>query len=155
LTKGDIILFLLSISYFTQSLKRSLIIRPNPAKLEDNYTKKVDKIFKTRSSFVKFLRDNYLGNGKFFGYKTFEDGHYWLGINNEGLMYAIGNEIRHLNSVESGEIYDIWFKIAQNSEIYQELILSKVCLQELQKLNKDKFMEFNYEITLLKEQGII
>jgi plasmid replication initiation protein len=130
-------------------------IRPNPAKLQDNYTKKVDKIFKTRASFVKFLRENYAGNGKMFGYKTFEDGNYWLGMDNKGLMYATGNEIRHLNSVESGEIYDIWFKIAQNSEIYQELILSKVCLQELQKLNKNKFMEFNYEITLLKEQGII
>jgi plasmid replication initiation protein len=129
-------------------------ILPNPAKLQDNYNKN-DKIFKTRASFVKFLRDNYLGNGKFFGYKTFEDGNYWLGINNKGLMYATGNEIRHLNSVESGEIYDIWFKIAQNSELYQELILSKVCLQELQKLNKDKFMEFNYEIKLLKEQGNI
>jgi hypothetical protein len=70
-------------------------------------------------------------------------------------MYATGNEIRHLNNVESGEIYDIWFKIAQNSELYQELILNGVCLKELQKANKDKFMEFNYQIKLLKEQGII
>jgi hypothetical protein len=132
------------------------IIRPNPAKLEDNYTKKVDKIFKTRASFVNFLRENYSGNGKMFGYKTFEDGNYWLGINNKGLMYAtLAEEIKHLNSVESGEIYDIWFKIAQNSEIYQELILNGICLQELQKTNKDKFMEFNYQIKLLKEQGII
>jgi plasmid replication initiation protein len=130
-------------------------ILPNPAKLEDNYTKKVDKIFKTRASFVKFLRDNYSGNGKFFGYKTIDRKNYWLGINNEGLMYASGNEIRHLNSVESGEIYDIWFKIAQNSELYKEMLESGVCLQELQKLNKDKFMELNYEIILLKEQGII
>jgi hypothetical protein len=131
-------------------------ILPNPSKLEDNYTKKVDKIFKTRASFVKFLRENYLGNGKFFGYKTIEGRNYWLGINNKGLMYAtLGEEIKHLNSVESGEIYDIWFKIAQNSEIYQEFILNGVCLKELQKLNKDKFVEFNYQILLLKEQGII
>jgi plasmid replication initiation protein len=130
-------------------------ILPNPAKLQDNYNKN-DKIFKTRASFVKFLRENYSGNGKYFGYKTIEGRNWWLGINNKDLMYAtLAEEIKHLNSVESGEIYDIWFKIAQNSELYQELILSKVCLQELQKTNKDKFMEFNYEIKLFKEQGII
>jgi plasmid replication initiation protein len=130
-------------------------ILPNPAKLEDNYTKKVDEIFKTRASFVKFLRENYSGNGKIFGYKTFDGVNYWLGINNEGLMYATGNEIRHLNSVESGEIYDIWFKIAQNSELYQELILNGVCLQELQKINKENFLKLNSDIKLFKEQGII
>jgi plasmid replication initiation protein len=130
-------------------------IRLNPKNMEDNYNKN-NNYFKSRASFVKFLRDNYLGNGKFFGYKTFEDGNYWLGMDNKGLMYAtLGEEIKHLNSVESGEIYDIWFKIAQNSELYQEFILNGICLQELQKTNKDKFMEFNYQIKLLKEQGII
>jgi plasmid replication initiation protein len=47
------------------------LIRLNPKNMEDNYNKN-DNYFKSRASFVKFLRDNYAGNGKYFGYKTIE-----------------------------------------------------------------------------------
>jgi plasmid replication initiation protein len=133
-----------------------LFIRPNPTKLQENNNQKINKIFKTRASFIRFLRENYSGNGKMFGFKTIDKKIYWLGINNKGLMYAtLSNEIRNLNSSESLDIYNIWFKIAQNSELYQELINNKVCLQELQKTNKSKIIDLNYEIKLFQDQGII
>jgi plasmid replication initiation protein len=131
------------------------IIRPNPAKLEDNYNKN-DNYFKSRASFVKFLRENYSGNGKYFGYKTIEGRNWWLGINNKGLMYAtLAEEIKHLNSVESEQFYDIWFKIANNIELYRDILINKECLKELYKENKEVYFGLIEQILLLKEQGII
>jgi plasmid replication initiation protein len=130
-------------------------ILPNPAKLEDNYNKN-DKIFKTRASFVNFLRKNYAGTGKAFGYKTIEGRNWWLGINNKGLMYAtLAEEIKHLNSVESKQFYNIWFKIANNIELYRDILINKECLKELYKENKDVYFGLVEQILLLKEQGII
>jgi plasmid replication initiation protein len=130
-------------------------ILPNPAKLQDNYNKN-DNYFKSRASFVKFLRDNYAGNGKYFGYKTIEGRNWWLGINNKGLMYAtLAEEIKHLNSVESEQFYDIWFKIAKNIELYRDILINKECLEELYKENKEVYFGLVEQILLLKEQGII
>jgi hypothetical protein len=105
---------------------------------------------------VKFLRDNYAGNGKYFGYKTIEGRNWWLGINNKGLMYAtLAEEIKHLNSVESEQFYDIWFKIAKNIELYRDILINKECLEELYKENKEVYFGLVEQILLLKEQGII
>jgi plasmid replication initiation protein len=131
------------------------LIRLNPKNMEDNYNKN-DNYFKSRASFVKFLRDNYAGNGKYFGYKTIEGRNWWLGINNKGLMYAtLAEEIKHLNSVESEQFYDVWFKIAKNIELYRDILINKECLKELYKENKEVYFGLIEQILLLKEQGII
>jgi hypothetical protein len=130
-------------------------IRPNPAKLQtDNRVQ--DNYFSSRRNFVSLLRKNYSGNGKFFGFKTFEDGTYWLGMDNKGLVYGtIGGKIKDFNAVESEKIYDIWLKIAQNSELYKELVLNGVCLKELSQNNKEVWLELREELIRLKEEGII
>jgi hypothetical protein len=105
---------------------------------------------------VALLRKNYSGNGKFFGFKTFEDGTYWLGLDNKGMVYGtIKGNIKNINAVESAKIYDLWLKIAQNSELYKELVLNGVCLKDLSQNNKEVWLELREEILSLKERGII
>jgi hypothetical protein len=130
-------------------------IRPNPAKLQtDNRVQ--DNYFSSRRNFVSLLRKKYSGNCKFFGFKTFEDWTYWLGLDNKGLVYGtIGGKIKDFNAVESEKIYDIWLKIAQNSELYKELVLNGVCLKELSQNNKEVWLELREELIRLKEEGII
>jgi plasmid replication initiation protein len=131
------------------------IIRPNPAKLQDNNSTD-ERYFSSRRNFVSLLRKNYSGNGKFFGFKTFDDGTYWLGLDNNGLVYGtIGGKIKDFNAVESERIYNLWLKIAQNSDLYKELVLNGVCLKDLSQNNKEVWLELREELIRLKEEGII
>jgi plasmid replication initiation protein len=141
------------------------IIRPNPAKLEDNYTKKLANIFKNRGAFVSYLRKNYAGTGKAFGYRTINGKKWWLKLDKNRLLYGsigavtidnLDNDLtKEFNSLESGELYDLWFKIAQNSNIYKDIITQNFCLYEIFKENKELYMELQQEILLLQKQGII
>jgi hypothetical protein len=130
------------------------IIRPNPKKLKDNAQQ--FSYFKSRKAFVALLRRNYSGNGKFWGYKNFEGKLYWLGIDNNGLAYATnGKELKDFNAIESAELYDLWLTIAQNSDLYKELVLEGVCLKELAETNKELWLELKEDIIRLKEEGLI
>ena len=130
------------------------IIKPNPAKLQtDNRIQ--DNYFKSRKAFVALLRRNYSGNGKFWGFKTIDGASYWLGLDNEGLVYASGKDIKDFNGVESAEIYEFWLKVAQNSELYKELISEGICLKDLALNNKELWLEFREDLIRLKEEGII
>ena len=130
------------------------IIKPNPAKLQtDNRIQ--DNYFKSRKAFVALLRRNYSGNGKFWGFKTIDGASYWLGLDNEGLVYASGKDIKDFNGVESAEIYEFWLKVAQNSELYKELISEGICLKDLALNNKELWLEFKKDLISLKETGII
>ena len=130
------------------------IIKPNPAKLQtDNRIQ--DNYFKSRKTFVALLRKNYSGNGKFWGFKTSDGASYWLGLDNEGLVYASGKDIKDFNGVESAEIYDFWLKVAQNCPLYQELISEGICLKDLALNNKELWLEFREDLIRLKEAGII
>ena len=130
------------------------IIKPNPAKLQtDNRIQ--DNYFKSRKAFVALLRRNYSGNGKFWGFKTIDGASYWLGLDNEGLVYASGKDIKDFNGVESAEIYEFWLKVAQNSELYKELISEWICLKDLALNNKELWLEFREDLIRLKEEGII
>ena len=130
------------------------IIKPNPAKLQtDNRIQ--DNYFKSRKAFVALLRRNYSGNGKFWGFKTIDGASYWLGLDNEGLVYASGKDIKDFNGVESAEIYEFWLKVAQNSELYKELISEGICLKDLALNNKELWLEFREDLIRLKEAGII
>ena len=131
------------------------IIKPNPAKLQtDNRIQ--DNYFKSRKTFVALLRRNYSGNGKFWGFKTIDGASYWLGLDNEGLVYATsGRNIKDFNGVESAEIYDFWLKVAQNCPLYQELISEGICLKDLALNNKELWLEFREDLISLKEAGVI
>jgi plasmid replication initiation protein len=131
------------------------IIKPNPAKLQtDNRIQ--DNYFKSRKTFVALLRRNYSGNGKFWGFKTIDGATYWLGLDNNGLLYATsGKDIKDFNGVESAEIYDFWLKVAQNCPLYQELISEGICLKDLALNNKEIWLEFREDLISLKEAGII
>jgi len=131
------------------------IIRPNPAKLQtDNRTQQ--NYFKSRTTFVALLRKNYNGNGKFFGWKTIEKTNYWLGMDNNGLVYGVnGEDLKNFNAIESAKIYDIWLTIAQNSDIYKQIVGQGADLKEIAQNNKELWLELKEDIILLKEQGII
>jgi hypothetical protein len=105
---------------------------------------------------VALLRKNYSGNGKFFGFKTIDGASYWLGLDNEGLVYATsGKDIKDFNGVESAGIYEFWLKVAQNSDIYKELISEGICLKDLALNNKELWLEFREDLIRLKEAGVI
>jgi len=134
------------------------IIRLNPAKLQtDNGVQ--DNYFKSRKTFVALLRKNYSGNGKFFGWKSIAEknyNNYWLGLDKNGLLYAVlDDDIIDFNAVEAERIYDDWFKIAQNSNLYQELVSEGVCLKELSKNNKELWLDLIGDVKRLKEEEII
>ena len=130
-------------------------IRPNPKNIQsDNRIQ--ENYFSNRKAFVALLRQNYSGNGKFWGFKNIEGINYWLGLDNDGLVYATNmKEIKDFNAVESAKIYDTWLKIAQNSPIYQELVSEGVCLKQLAENNKELWLELREDLIRLKEEGII
>ena len=130
-------------------------IRPNPKNIQtDNRIQ--ENYFNNRKAFVALLRQNYSGNEKFWGFKKIEGKTYWLGLDNNGLVYGTdGKEIKDFNAVESAKIYDTWLKIAQNSPIYQELVNGGVCLKELALNNKELWLVLREDIIRLKEEGII
>jgi len=131
------------------------IIRPNPAKLQtDNRTQQ--NYFKNRITFVALLRKNYSGNGKFFGFKMVDGVNYWLGLDKQGLVYGWNKgDIKDFNAVESAGVYDLWLKIAQNSDIYREIVEQGVDLKEVAQNNKELWLELREDIIRLKEEGII
>ena len=133
------------------------IITENPKNAQTN-NKLQDNYFKSRKTFVALLRKNYSGNGKFFGWKTINGENYWLGLDNNGLVYGFGfnkEEIKDFNAIESAHLYDLWLKVAQNSFLYQELVSEGVCLKELAQNNKELWLELNKDIIRLKEEEII
>jgi len=129
------------------------IIKPNVKNLKEN-SSQYDKYFKSRKSFVELLRENYSGNEKTFGYKTINGSYFWLKMDTNGLVYGIDKNanIKEFNAIESAEIYDLWFKIAKNSELYQELLINKECIMNLE---KDIQTHLFSEVKNLKEKGII
>jgi plasmid replication initiation protein len=132
------------------------IIRPNPAKLSQTDNRMQDAYFKSRKNFVALLRKNYNGTKRFFGWKTIDGVNYWLGMDKDGLVYGMaGGEIKDFNGVESAEIYDKLLKIAQNCDLYKQLIEQGVCLKDLSKNNKELWLELKKEIIRLKEEGLI
>ena len=131
-------------------------IRPNPKNIQaDNRIQ--ENYFNNRKAFVALLRQNYSGNEKFWGFKNMDGVNYWLGLDNDGLVYGWNGKegIIDFNAVESAKIYDTWLKIAQNSPIYQELVSNGVCLKELALNNKELWLELREDIIRLKEEGII
>ena len=131
------------------------IIKENPKNIQtDNRIQ--ENYFKSRKAFVALLRQNYSGNGKFWGFKNIDGANYWLGLDNNGLVYGTdGKDIKDFNAVESAKIYDTWLKIAQNSPVYQELVNDGVCLKELALNNKELWLSLREDIIRLKEEGII
>ena len=111
--------------------------------------------FKSRKAFVSLLRKKYSGNGKFWGWKTIDNKNYWLGLDKEGLVYATGQGIRDFNAVEAERLYDLWFKIAKNSSLYQEIVSEGACIKDVTENNKELWLELRENIIRLKEEGII
>ena len=131
------------------------IIRPNPAKMQTE-NRMQENYFSNRKAFVALLRQNYSGNGKFWGFKNIDGVNYLLGLDNDGLVYGTdGKEIKDFNAVESAKLYDTWLKISQNSPLYQELVSEGVCLKQLAENNKELWLELREDIIRLKEEGII
>jgi hypothetical protein len=132
------------------------IIRPNPKNTQQTDNRMQDAYFSSRKNFVSLLRQKYSGTGKFFGWKTINDKTFWLGMDKDGLAYGTaGEEIRDFNSVESAKIYDLWLKIAQNSDLYKQLIEQGICIKDTALNDKELWLEIREELIRLREEGII
>ncbi len=130
-------------------------ITENPKNAQDNCSIQ-ENYFNNRKAFVALLRQNYSGNGKFWGFKNIDGANYWLGLDKDGLAYGTdGKEIKDFNAVESAKLYDTWLKIAQNSTLYQELVSEGACLKTIAENNKELWLELREDIIRLKEEGII
>ena len=68
-------------------------------------------------------------------------------------LYASGLD-KELNSIESERIYDIWFNFAKMLPLYQEMVDSGVCLNELQTQNLDLYMELLQQIRRVQEEKL-
>jgi len=126
-------------------------IKPNVKNLKTS-SNKYDNYFKSRKNFVALLREYYKGHEKTFGYKFIDNSLYWLKMDNKGLVYGIGKDVIEFNAIKSAEIYDIWLKIAQNSELYQQLLINKECIRSL---DNDIQAHLLNEVKSLKEKGLI
>ena len=103
------------------------IIQENPKKSEDYLISQEMSNLKSVKHFVTYLRENYSGNLKFFGYKIIDDIGYWVGLDNKGLVYGVsdnGNE-RDFNAIESEKIYYNWWQVAKTDPNYYYLVLEK------------------------------
>ena len=130
-------------------------IRENPKNIQTE-NRIQENYFSNRKAFVALLRHKYSGNSKFWGFKNIDGVNYWLGLDNNGLVYGTnGKEIKDFNAVESAKLYDTWLKIAQNSPIYQELVSSGACLKTIAENNKELWLKLREDIIRLKEEGII
>ena len=128
----------------------------NPDKQID-YSKK-NRNFASRRNFVELLRKHYKGNGKFFGFIHIDKERYWLGLDKKGLLYATSLKeggIKDFNANESLKIYDLWYKIAKHSELYQFLLESGNCLKDLSNNERSLYDCLNEEIKDLKENNLI
>ena len=131
------------------------IICPNPKNMQSGNRVQAN-YFKSRKAFVALLRKNYSGNGKFFGWKTIDRVNYWLGLDNDGLVYGVnGEDLKNFNAVESAEIYDTWLRIAQNSDTYKQMVEQGADLKDIAQNNKELWLELREDLIRLKEEGII
>jgi len=77
-------------------------------------------------------------------------------MDNNGLVYGVnGEDLKNFNAIESAEIYDTWLKIAQNSDIYKQIVEQGANLKEIAQNNKELWLELREDIIMLKEKGII
>ena len=129
------------------------IIKPNPKKVE---VKESDS-FENRASFVELLRQNYGGKRKFWGYNAIDGKSYWLGINSEGLMYGESEDglLIHPDRFQSSNIYDLWLKVAQHSQLYRDLIQEGIDLRKLKQTDQESWELFEEEIKRLKSERVI
>jgi plasmid replication initiation protein len=128
------------------------IISPNPKKLQTG-NEVQEAYFKTPKAFIEFLRKYYAGTGKAFGFGNIENiGFVWFGIDKDGLLFSFRQkdyEIENFdfNSVESMEKYRKFFKLMQNSELYQELLKRNEDMRVLKKESPELFDVLVQEFT--------
>ena len=107
------------------------IIQENPKKSEDYLISQEMSNLKSVKHFVTYLRENYSGNLKFFGYKTIKEDNKiknaWLYLNNKGLVCGVteDNERIDFNAIESERIYYNWWQVAKTDPNYYYLVLEK------------------------------
>ncbi len=133
-------------------------ITENPKNVQENYSIQ-ENYFKSRKTFVALLREKYSGNKKLFGWKTLAEknyNNYWLGLDRDGLVYGwLDGDIVDFNAVESAKIYDIWFKFAQNSDLYKQILEQGEDIRDLALHNKELWLSLINDFKRCKEERII
>ncbi len=125
--------------------------------VKDNNTIERKIMFNSIKEFASLIRDEYVGTNNFFGWKTINNKNYWLGIDNNGLVYGVSNsgEIKEFNAMESYDIYEIWFKIANNCPVFNDLVLNGVCIRKEAKNSTESWKKLNKCVFNLKDKKIV
>lgn len=109
-------------------------------------------------SFVDYVRKEYSGTFKSFGYTKIDDKTYLVGVDNLGYMYGKNvdnyNDTIELTSSQSKGIYTTWLQIANNSALYQNMLISKEDVEEHLK-TPEKANELYGEIQELIKEGVV
>jgi len=132
------------------------IIKSNPNKIQ--LDDKQEYNLRSLKHFVSFLRKNYSGNLKAFGYKNNTDNKvYWLKMDKDGLVYGFDKKNGNIefNAIESERIYKIWWEVAKENSEYYELLEQGLDLEKIYKDNVDFRMNLIETINFLKEEGVI
>ncbi len=128
-------------------------IYPNFRKLQKKKT--TSRYFNSLANFVALLRKNYTASSMFWGFENDK----WIGLDNKGLMLAVNfndnSHIKTFNAIESQKIYEKWFKIAQHSSVYQEILQEKICIKQLLQEDKHMMEQLQEDISMLKSLGEI
>ena len=118
-------------------------------RIKENY-KNCDKELKKLDfkSFVALLRKNYSGNQKFWGVKEIDGKTYWLGLDNNGLVYGWNeNECKDFNADEAKEIYLQIYKVIKKEKKVFEFIKKGVDLYQayMSKFSPNNDIKVKYE----------
>ena len=109
-------------------------------------------------SFVDYVRKEYSGTFKSFGYTKVDNKTYLVGVDNLGYMYGKNiddhNDTIELTSSQSKGIYTTWLQIANNSALYQSILNEKEDIEEYLKI-PEKANELYSEIQDLMEEGLV
>ncbi len=131
------------------------VIQENPKKNEDYLFNQEIQNLKSIKHFVAYLRKNYSGNLKFFGYKTIDNVGYWVGLNNKGLVYGLDNNgnKKDFNAIESQRIYDTWYQIAKIDPNYYLVLEKQEDFKDVFNADPEFRMSINSTIRYLQDEG--
>ena len=121
-----------------------ITIQDNSKETQHLIDKQKKMYLKTFKSFTNYLRKKYAGNKKTFfaGNDTKTNKVTFFGISDNHLLYGLildKMETTKYNSLESMQKYEKFYKVAKDSELFQDLIEGELDYYEIFKENKELF----------------
>ena len=117
--------------------------------------------FETLENFIGFVKSNYSGNMKSFGYKKERwNGEIilcWLQVNKKGMLYSIDEQqnIIDYSKEEEQNIFYNWYQIAKNSIEYSKLLKDKKSFKDVYINEKITIKKIIETFLYLKNEGVL